>query len=235
MINIIYAVFLIRMAPTFIPRGYLLMVSEYYTVLEDAQGEIIEKKSRFIAVIHHVESENEALEYIESVKKEHWDARHNCFAYVIGTGQPIERASDDGEPSRTAGLPILESIKTNGLTNVCIVVTRYFGGILLGTGPLAKAYRDSSHDAVLNARIIRMRYLNNVLFSLDYDSYGKIRYEAEKRAMKIIDTQFEAKVIVRMALTDSESEYMRSFLNDVSRGSGAISDDGGLWISEEKE
>ena len=211
------------------------MVSEYFTVLEDASGEITEKKSRFIAVIHQVESENEALEYIESVKKEHWDARHNCFAYVIGTEQPTERASDDGEPSRTAGLPILESIKTSGLTNVCVVVTRYFGGILLGTGPLAKAYRDSSHEAVLNSRIIRMRYLNNVLFTLDYDSYGKIRYESEKRSMKIVDTQFEDKVFVRMALADNELEYMTSYLNDVSRGSGVVSSDGCLWISEEKE
>ncbi|MCR5322015.1 MAG: YigZ family protein, partial [Lachnospiraceae bacterium] len=173
-------------------------------------------------------------EFIESIKKEHWDARHNCYAYVIGTEQPIERASDDGEPSRTAGLPILESIKTSGLTNVCIVVTRYFGGILLGTGPLAKAYRDSSHEAVNNAEIIKMRYLNNVLFTLDYDSYGKIRYEAERISLNILDTQFTDKVIVKMALTESELKHMSAYLNDVSRGAGLVSCDGELWISEKK-
>ncbi|MBO4414416.1 MAG: YigZ family protein [Lachnospiraceae bacterium] len=211
------------------------MVSEYYTVLEDASGEITEKRSRFIAVIHHVENEDEALSFIESIKKEHWDARHNCFAYVIGTDQPLERASDDGEPSRTAGLPILESIKTSGLTNVCIVVTRYFGGILLGTGPLAKAYRDSSHEAIINSEIIRMRCLMNVLFTLDYDSYGKIRYEAEKRNIKIVDTQFADKVFVRMAMTHGEFDHMSAYLNDVSRGTGAVLSDGEIWISEKKE
>ena len=210
------------------------MVSEYYTVFEDASGEIVEKKSRFIAVIHHVESEDEALGFIETVRKEHWDARHNCFAYVIGIEQPVERASDDGEPSRTAGLPILESIKTSGLTNVCIVVTRYFGGILLGTGPLAKAYRDSSHEAIASSKIMRMRCLTGVLFTLDYDSYGKIRYEAEKRSIKTIDTRFEDKVYVRMAMTLSELEHMSAFLNDVSRGSGEILTEGEIWISEQK-
>ena len=210
------------------------MVSEYYTVLEDAYGEIVEKKSRFISVIHHVENEDEAVNFIESIKKEHWDARHNCFAYVIGTDRPVERASDDGEPSRTAGVPILESIKLSGLTNVCIVVTRYFGGILLGTGPLAKAYRDSSHDAIINAEIIRMRYLNSIILTLDYDSYGKIRYEAEKKSIKITDTRFEDKIYVKMAVTHDELKHMSTYLNDVSHGSGTISEEGEIWISEKK-
>ncbi|MBP5332452.1 MAG: YigZ family protein [Lachnospiraceae bacterium] len=208
------------------------MLNEYLTVTEDSTGEITEKKSRFIALLHHVESEEEAAEFVGSIKKEYWDARHNCFAYVIGTGLPLERANDDGEPSRTAGLPILESIKAAGLTNVCIIVTRYFGGILLGTGPLAKAYRDASKLAIDNAAVVRMRPLKNIVFTADYDSYGKLRYEAERLSLNVIDTQFSDKVSVRMALTDSEYEHMTAFMNELSRGSGNSTDDGMILVKE---
>ncbi|MCR5331148.1 MAG: YigZ family protein [Lachnospiraceae bacterium] len=206
--------------------------NEYLTVTEDSVGEIIEKKSRFIALLHHVESEEEALEFINNVKKEHWDARHNCFAYVIGTGLPAERANDDSEPSRTAGLPILESIKAAELTNVCIVVTRYFGGILLGTGPLAKAYRDASKAAVDNASVVRMRCLKNVVITADYDSYGKLRYEADRLSLKVIDAQFSDKVLVRMALDESETGHMTAFMNELSRGNCNVTEDGEIWVRE---
>ena len=214
-------------------QGDTPMVNEYATVLNDAHGEITEKKSRFMAVLHHVENEDEALEYIGSVRKEFWDARHNCFAFRIGTELPLERANDDGEPSRTAGVPILEVLKVTGLTNVCLVVTRYFGGIKLGTGPLAKAYRDAAISAVNSSQIVTMRLMNDVYIRTDYDTYGKLRHETDKLQLKVLDTVFEEKVILRLALTDDENTKIKSLLNDISRGSADCETKERIWISQE--
>ena len=129
-------------------------MTEYKTVKEEASGEITEKKSRFIATIRPVSTEEEALAFIAEMKKKYWDARHNCSAYIVGTDKPLERCSDDGEPSRTAGMPMLEVLKGNGLSNVCAVVTRYFGGILLGTGGLVRAYQAATAEGVKNSTVI---------------------------------------------------------------------------------
>ena len=114
------------------------MDREDRTVYEGGQGEIIEKKSRFIATVKPVKTEEEALEFIESLKKRYWDATHNCFAYIIGGGTPLKRCSDDGEPSGTAGRPMLDVLEGESLSDVAVVVTRYFGGTLLGTGGLVR-------------------------------------------------------------------------------------------------
>ena len=116
------------------------MTEQYQTVYEGGTGEIVEKKSRFIATVRPVETEEEALAFIEEMKKKYWDARHNCFAYVLGERQEIMRCSDDGEPSGTAGRPMLEVLLAEEIRNVAVVVTRYFGGTLLGTGGLVRAY-----------------------------------------------------------------------------------------------
>ena len=206
------------------------MTTEYMTVIDDCQAEITEKKSRFIATVHHVENEEEAAAYIASVKKTCWDARHNCHAYVIGTGQAIERANDDGEPSRTAGLPILESIKAAGLTNVCIVVTRYFGGILLGAGPLARAYRESATLCLDTARKVKMRLLTKYLFKTDYDNYGKLRYETDRLALKVTDTVFSDKVSVYMALSSDELTHISDFYRELTRGADEPENLGEEWV-----
>ncbi|WP_304943980.1 IMPACT family protein, partial [Vallitalea guaymasensis] len=116
------------------------MVEKYLTIFEDNEAELVEKKSRFIATIKHVETEEEIKDFLEGIRKKYWNATHNVFAYTIGLKQPLERCSDDGEPSGTAGMPILEVIRGSKLHNVIVVVTRYFGGTLLGTGGLVRAY-----------------------------------------------------------------------------------------------
>lgn len=116
------------------------MTEQYKTVYEGGEGEIVEKKSRFIATVRPVETEEEALAFIEEMKKKYWDARHNCSAYVLGERQELMQCSDDGEPSQTAGKPMMDVLTGAGLTNVAVVVTRYFGGTLLGTGGLVRAY-----------------------------------------------------------------------------------------------
>ncbi len=151
-------------------------MEEDFIVERAGQGEVIEKKSRFIAHVLPVQSEEEALMYIEKIKKEHWDARHNCYAFIIGRNSEIQRFSDDGEPQGTAGKPILEVLVNGNIRNTLIIVTRYFGGTLLGTGGLVRAYGQSAKVGIQNALV--MRVCEGVSFDLrcDYNSIGKIKY-----------------------------------------------------------
>lgn len=153
-------------------------------------GEITEKKSRFIANVFDVGSDEEAASYISSVKKKYWDARHNCWAYVIGNNNETQRFSDDGEPSGTAGKPILEIIDGSQIRNCLIVVTRYFGGTLLGTGGLVRAYQAASKAGLENSKIIEV--MEGVKLSLDinYNSIGKIQYICAEAEASIINSLY---------------------------------------------
>lgn len=151
-------------------------MKEFFIVEKAGQGEVIEKKSRFIAHVLPIQSEEEALMHIERIKKEYWDARHNCYAFIIGRNSEIQRFSDDGEPQGTAGKPILEVLTNGNIHNTLIIVTRYFGGTLLGTGGLVRAYGQSAKAGLENALV--MRVCEGVSFDLrcDYNSIGKIKY-----------------------------------------------------------
>ena len=135
------------------------MQEEYNTVSRGGEGEIVEKKSRFIATVRPVHSEEVVLAFIEEVKKKYWDARHNCSAFVIGTKAELTRCSDDGEPSGTAGRPMLEVLLGEGVRNVAVVVTRYFGGVLLGTGGLVRAYSSAVKEGIAASKIGRIQYI----------------------------------------------------------------------------
>ena len=174
-------------------------MEEYLAVVEGGQGEIVEKKSRFIGYTASVETEEAAVGFIEQIKKKHYDARHNCFAYSIGLGnQPTLRFSDDGEPQGTAGKPILEVIQGSGVRNICIVVTRYFGGTLLGTGGLVRAYTDAA-KAGLEASIIRRnRQLIESELTIEYGDLGKLQYLMEHIDGEIMDTAYTDKVALRV-------------------------------------
>ena len=126
----------------------------YRAVYEGGQGEIIEKKSRFIATVLPIETEEEALEFIAKMKKKYWDARHNCYVYSIGMNREFTRCSDDGEPSGTAGRPMLDVILGEDIYNVAVVVTRYFGGVLLGTGGLVRAYSKAVQEGLAASKVI---------------------------------------------------------------------------------
>ena len=149
---------------------------EKFIIKEGGQGEIVEKKSRFIATVLPIDTEEEALQYIEKIKKKYWDARHNCFAFVIGSNNEIQRFSDDGEPQGTAGKPILETLLNENLHNTLIVVTRYFGGTLLGTGGLVRAYGQSSKEGIRNSVIQKVCEGISFKLTVDYNSIGKIKY-----------------------------------------------------------
>jgi len=129
----------------------------YRVVYKGGEGEIVEKKSRFIATVSPVESEEEAVTFINEMKKKYWDARHNCSAFVIGSRQEMTRCSDDGEPAQTAGRPMLDVLLREGITNAAVVVTRYFGGVLLGTGGLVRAYQSATQAGLAASQIIEKR------------------------------------------------------------------------------
>lgn len=148
----------------------------YRVLLQGGVGEYEEKKSRFIATVKYCETEAEATAFIEETKKKYWDARHNCSAFVIGSRGELTRCSDDGEPSGTAGRPMLEVLLGSGIRNVCVVVTRYFGGILLGTGGLVRAYTQAVKAGLDRCVIGNMRYGQKFLIHTDYNGIGKILY-----------------------------------------------------------
>ena len=172
------------------------MLPEYRTIYQGGEDEIVEKKSRFIATVIPVENEEEALEFIEKTKKKYWDARHNCFAYVIGERGQLQRCSDDGEPNGTAGKPMLDVLLGNELRNVAVVVTRYFGGTLLGTGGLVRAYSQAV-KAGLRASVVITKILGVKLhIETDYTTFGKIQYILAQRELKILDTVVELEVLI---------------------------------------
>lgn len=171
------------------------MLESYLELVSGGEGEIVEKKSRFIGQIKPVYSEEEAYAFVEQIKKKHYDARHNCFAFSIGDEMPLLRFSDDGEPQGTAGKPILEVINGSEIHNICIVVTRYFGGTLLGTGGLVRAYTDAAKEALANCETKRKQRIYPITITTDYADMGKIQYIIETSDVRVVDKQFTDAVV----------------------------------------
>lgn len=185
----------------------------YNIIYEGGSDEIVEKKSRFIAHVFPVNTEEEAMEKIDGVRKEYWDARHNCHAFVIGEHNEISRCSDDGEPSGTAGRPILEVLVGAGIHNALIVVTRYFGGTLLGTGGLVRAYSQASQAGLAASRVIAKQPGRRVTIDTDYNGVGKLQYLTGKRKLPVLDTVYSD--AVRLTVLAAEEEY-KEFLAEVT-------------------
>ena len=166
----------------------------YKVVYEPGTGEIVEKKSRFIANVAPVSSEEEATAFIASIRKKYYYARHNCTAFIIGRNRELTRCSDDGEPSGTAGKPILEVLLAEGVTNVAVVVTRYFGGTLLGTGGLVRAYTQAAKEGLSDAGIATMRYGKELTIGIDYTDVGKVQYILANRQVEIACSRYTQSV-----------------------------------------
>ncbi|MCI9126766.1 MAG: YigZ family protein [Eubacterium sp.] len=192
-------------------------MQEFFIVEKPGQGEIVEKKSRFIAHVLPIQSEEEALAHIERIKKQYWDARHNCFAFIIGRNNEIQRFSDDGEPQGTAGKPILEVLTNGNIHNTLIIVTRYFGGTLLGTGGLVRAYGQSAKAGLENALV--MRVCEGVRFELicDYNSIGKIKYIMGQMSISA-EEEYGADVILHINMKRSDFEKFQSQVVDATSG-----------------
>lgn len=162
----------------------------YKIAYQEGVGEIVEKKSRFIAHVFPIHEEQEAIEHIERLKKEYWDARHNCFAYVIGERNELQRFSDDGEPQGTAGKPILEVLLNEEIHDCLVVVTRYFGGVLLGTGGLVRAYQASTKEGLLQSVITEKCKGKKISIRTDYNGLGKLQYILGQMDISMLDTVY---------------------------------------------
>ncbi|NLM42107.1 MAG: YigZ family protein [Firmicutes bacterium] len=192
------------------------MLAEYRTVAREAEITLIEKKSKFIARIRPVESREEAEAFIEEVRKEHWNATHNVPAYIIGMNQEIQKYSDDNEPSGTAGLPVLEVLKAHDVVNAAIVVTRYFGGILLGRGGLVRAYGGAAREALKAAGIVRMAPAREVGITVDYVHAGRIQNELLAQGIVLKDTEYLEKVTFHVLLLPQDQESLRQNIQELT-------------------
>lgn len=193
------------------------MKEEYTTVLKESSAELTEKRSRFIANVKPVRTEAEALEFLEALKKKYWDARHNVYAYVIEENN-LQRYSDDGEPAGTAGVPVLDIIKKEGLSNLIVVVTRYFGGILLGTGGLVRAYSKSAKMGIDAAQPVTIRLCREVVLSCDYSLLGKVQSECAAQGFKICDTAYADDVKISLLVPMCEVERFTKDIFDKTNG-----------------
>mgnify|MGYP002603944366 CR=1 FL=1 len=194
------------------------MSETYRFAYEGGVGELVEKKSRFIATTEPVETEEEALAFIERTRKKYWDARHNCSAFSVGTEQVTTRCSDDGEPSGTAGKPILEVISGSGIHNIVVVVTRYFGGTLLGTGGLVRAYTDATRAGIENSDIVEKIPGRRVDIAMDYTDLGKLQYMLAQNEVLTEDTEYTDKVIIHALFPESDKEKLKKKITEATSG-----------------
>ena len=200
----------------------MIFMSEFYSLYRGASAEIEEKKSRFIATIEPATSEEEASAFIAKLKKQYWDARHNCSAFVIGDDGQIMRSSDDGEPSGTAGRPMLEVLKGEKITNAVVVVTRYFGGTLLGTGGLIRAYQSAVKEALKECVVLKKIPGIKVSVTTDYTDYGKIQYMAASNKWNVNSTDFADKVITELVVELDVLDEIIKTINEATAARAVI-------------
>lgn len=187
-------------------------------VYEGGTGEIIEKKSKFITTILPVDTEEEALAFIEKLKKKYWDATHNCYAYVLGDHMEIQRFSDDGEPSGTAGRPMLDVLLGEEVHNAAVVVTRYFGGTLLGTGGLVRTYGRAVKAGLENCVILEKTFGVLLAVHTDYNGLGRIQYQMAQKGLDILNTEYTQDVIMKILVPMSRVEEVRRCITEVTGG-----------------
>lgn len=196
------------------------MAQAQKVVLEGGVGEIVEKKSRFIASVFPVHGEEEVLGIIESMRKKYWDARHNCYAYILGENREVQRYSDDGEPGGTAGRPMLDILLAEDVTDCLVVVTRYFGGTLLGTGGLVRAYQQSTKEGLLSAKIAQKKKGIVLNLEMDYTTAGKVQYLIgnEEENVCVVDTAYTDKVVMQILVCEDFRDAFDKKLTEVTNG-----------------
>jgi len=198
------------------------MSKEHKIVYKSGEGEIVEKKSRFLSALHPVYTEKEAIAFIEKMKKKYWNAAHNCFAYVIGENREIIRCSDDGEPSGTAGKPMLDVLLGENLYDAAVVVTRYFGGTLLGSGGLVRAYSRAVREGLSHSCILVKYQGVYIEITMDYADVGKLQYLFAQKQVPIIDAEYGQNVTMKVLCPSIQLEEIKKGVVRASSGRADI-------------
>ncbi len=209
------------------------MLSKYYTVKGMGENEIVIEKSRFIAHVARVETEEAAQEFIQTIKKAHWNATHNCSAYLIGENDHIQKANDDGEPSGTAGVPILEVLKKKHLKDTVVVVTRYFGGIKLGAGGLIRAYGKATSEGINATGIVERKLMKIMSTKIDYTWLGKIENELRSSVYEIKEIHYLDNVVIDTYVEEAQTQDFVEWMVELTNGQGEILEGDMVYLEEE--
>lgn len=186
---------------------------KYYSVLKYSEAEHVIEKSKFITYTTPVKTEEEAISFISKIKKQNYNATHNVSAYIIGEKSDIKRYSDDGEPSGTAGMPALDTLLKKGITNICVVITRYFGGIKLGTGGLVKAYTESTKLGVEASQLIEFRELMKYKITSSYDLFSKVQYKLQNSPVYIKDIEYMENVSINIYFEEENKKILEELID----------------------
>jgi uncharacterized YigZ family protein len=211
------------------------LLSNYYTVKGYGEHEIVIQKSRFIAHVNRAESEEEAMNFIAEIKKKHWNATHNCSCYLIGEHDQIQKANDDGEPTGTAGVPMLEVLKKRNLKDTVVVVTRYFGGIKLGAGGLIRAYSKSVSEGLKYTGIVERRLTRVMHTILDYHLLGKVENELRSSNYDIKDIHYMDRVTIETFVEEGNKETFKKWMTELTNGQATITEGDMLYLEKDIE
>ncbi len=207
--------------------------AEYRVLLQGGVGEIVEKKSRFIATVRGCGTEEEAASFVEEMKKKYWDASHNCSAFVIGSRGEVTRCSDDGEPSGTAGRPMLEALLAERICNAAVVVTRYFGGTLLGTGGLARAYAKAARAGLEACKTGIMRYGCEIRIEADYQAVGKVLHLLQSRGVEPFESAYGEAAVFKVRIPMQMNEQILRDLADATMGRAKMEELRRLYFADQ--
>ncbi|MCD8153351.1 MAG: YigZ family protein [Clostridiales bacterium] len=211
------------------------MLEKYKTIYTGGEGEITEKKSRFIAGAYPAETEEEALAFIERTRKKYWDARHNCYAYTVGQNREFTRAGDDGEPSGTAGRPILDVLLGEDIHNAVVVVTRYFGGILLGTGGLTRAYSRAASEGLRAAVVVEKIHGFSLAIGTDYTALGRLQYFAGEQELPILEAEYTNRVRLKLLVPADRIGTVEKAVTEATGGRAELQRERELYFARTPE
>ena len=209
------------------------MLPKYYTVKGDGENEIVIERSKFIAHVARTETEEEAQVFIQTIKKAHWNATHNCSAYLIGEHDQIQKANDDGEPSGTAGVPILEVLKKKHLKDTVVVVTRYFGGIKLGAGGLIRAYSKATSEGINATGVVERKLMRVISTKVEYTWLGKLENELRSSVYSIKEIHYLDNVVIDTYVEEEQTESFTEWMTELTNGQGEISNGELVYLEEE--
>jgi uncharacterized YigZ family protein len=209
------------------------MLPQYFTVKENGENEIVIERSRFIAHISRAETEKEAIEFIQEIKKKHWNATHNCSAYLIGEHDQIQKANDDGEPSGTAGVPILEVLKKKHLKDTVVVITRYFGGIKLGAGGLIRAYGKATSEGIKATGIVLRQQMQVIHTKADYSWLGKIENELRNSVYQLKEIHYLENVEFETYVKEADVPNFIAWMTELTNGQTIITKGEILYLENE--